>query len=395
MQKLFHHRIFQLILKLILAAGIIYISIFLSVFIMLFFTVAQINLVSTFATALVLPVLLLGLLFIKKRKLVIKVWSIFTLITLSSVAIDAGIGWYDKSITINTTPNINIHEYLPFEENSKIVHLDHEASLKLSDSLPIVDGAAAVFPVYSAFVEATYPNTTQIYDGVFEYNNTVGGYKLLGEKETDIFFGAYPSKAQIEEAKEKGTEFEYTEIGKEAFVFFVHKDNPVTSLTTEQIRKIYSGEITNWKEVGGNDEKILPFQRNEGSGSQSMLIRFMDGTPVMEAPTELVNDLMSGIIEKVSDYRNKKGSIGFSFRYYLEGIIKNPDIKMIHIDGISPTPENIQNQSYPVTTPLYAVTYKNNPNDNVQKLIDWILSSEGQFIVEQTGYTPILPQQKE
>ena len=60
-----------------------------------------------------------------------------------------------------------------------------------------------------------------MYDGVFEYNNTVGGYKLLGEKETDIFFGAYPSKEQIETAKSKGTEFEYIPIGYEAFVFFV------------------------------------------------------------------------------------------------------------------------------------------------------------------------------
>lgn len=388
MQKLFHHPVFKLIIKLILAAGIIYISAFLGIFIMLFFAASQINVISTFATAFIVPTLLLGLLFIKKRKLVLKVWGIFTLFTLASVAIDAAISEYDRSITINPTPNINIHEYLPFKEESKIVHVPN-ASLKLTENLPIVDGAAAVFPVYSAFVEATYPETTQIYDGVFEYNNTVGGYKLLGEKAIDIFFGAYPSKQQIEDAKDKGTEFEYTEIGKEAFVFFVHKDNPVTSLSADQIRKIYSGEITNWKEVGGNDEKILPFQRNEGSGSQSMLIRFMDGTPIMEAPTELVNDLMSGIIEKVSDYRNKKGSIGFSFRYYLEGIIKNPDIKMIAIDGIAPTIENIQNQSYPVTTPLYAVTYKDNPNENVQKLIDWVLSYEGQFIIEKTGYTPI------
>lgn len=388
MQKLFHHPVFKLIIKLILAAGIIYISAFLGLFIMLFFGASQINVISTFATAFIVPTLLLGLLFIKKRKLVLKVWGIFTLFTLASVAIDAAISEYDRSITINPTPNINIHEYLPFKEESEIVHVPN-ASLKLTENLPIVDGAAAVFPVYSAFVEATYPETTQIYDGVFEYNNTVGGYKLLGEKAIDIFFGAYPSKQQIEDAKEKGTEFEYTEIGKEAFVFFVHKDNPVTSLTADQIRKIYSGEITNWKEVGGNDEKILPFQRNEGSGSQSMLIRFMDGTPIMEAPTELINDLMSGIIEKVSDYRNKKGSIGFSFRYYLEGIIKNPDIKMIAIDGIAPTIENIQNQSYPVTTPLYAVTYKDNPNENVQKLIDWVLSYEGQFIIEKTGYTPI------
>ena len=94
----------------------------------------------------------------------------------------------------------------------------------------------------------------------------------------------------------------------------------------KQIKKIYSGEITNWKQVGGNDEEIIAFQRNEGSGSQSMLKRFMGDKEIMDAPSEQVNDLMSGIIDVVSKYQNKTSSIGFSFRYYLEGIIKNPDI---------------------------------------------------------------------
>lgn len=326
--------------------------------------------------------------FFQKKK-VLKYWGIFVFIFTIALSINIGINKYNEKITINTNPNINTEEYLPFDKNSKIVKLEKEASLKLTNNLPIVDGAAAVFPVYSAFVNATYPNTVELYDGTFEYNNTVGGYKLLGEKETDIFFGAYPSKEQIESAISKGTEFEYTEIATEAFVFFVHKDNPIENLTTEQIQKIYSGEITNWKEVGGNDEEIVAFQRNEGSGSQSMLKRFMGDKPIMEAPTEQVNDFMSGIIERVSNYKNKTNSIGFSFRYYLEGIIKNPDIKMVSIDGVSPTVENIKNGEYSITTSLYAVTYKDNPNENVNKLINWVLSSEGQEIIEKTGYVGI------
>ena len=115
----------------------------------------------------------------------------------------------------------------------------------------------------------------------------------------------------------------------------------------------------------------------------------MEGNTLMEAPTEQVNDLMVGIIDVVSDYKSTPNSIGFSFRYYVEGIIKNPNIKMISIDGIEPTVENIKNGTYPVTTSLYAVTYKGNDNENVQKLIDWILSEEGQKIIEETGYVGI------
>ena len=70
----------------------------------------------------------------------------------------------------------------------------------------------------------------------------------------------------------------------------------------------------------------------------------------------------------------------------MEGIIKNPDIKMIAIDGIAPTAQNVRNGTYPILTPIYAVTYENNPNPNVKKLLDWILSSQGQELLEKTGY---------
>jgi len=385
----FKNKIVKGLLKIILTVIVAYISFIIGLYLLLICSASGIITPLTICSVLIIPGLLISLLYSKNKKKVLKIWSAFIIVFAIGMGINIVVIKYDELITINTSPNINTAEYLPFTENSKIVKLGYEASLKLNDNLPIVDGAAAVFPVYSAFVNATYPNTIKLYDGTFEYNNTVGGYKLLGEKQTDIFFGAYPSEQQIETAREKGTEFEYTKIGTEAFVFFVHKDNPLDNLTTEQIQKIYSGEITNWKQVGGKDEEIIAFQRNAGSGSQSMLIRFMDGKKIMKAPTEQVDDLMSGIIERVSDYRNKTNSIGFSFRYYLEGIIKNPNVKMLSIDGISPTVENIKNGKYPITTSLYAVTYKDNPNPNVDKLINWILSNEGQEIIERTGYVGV------
>lgn len=81
----------------------------------------------------------------------------------------------------------------------------------------------------------------------------------------------------------------------------------------------------------------------------------------------MVNTMMSGI-EQVSGYRSKSNSIGFSFRYYVEVIIQNPDIKMLSVDGAAPTAENIENGSYPIVTPIYAVTYQENTNENVDLL---------------------------
>lgn len=381
-----------IILKILLTAATLFASCYaLFITAMVLFS-SGINHIIAYIGLILVPSLLLPLIWLKKKKKFLIIWCICAAVYGAALGTNFGIIKYNKSITVNTSPNIVIPAYLPFEEDSKIVKTDSK-TLKLTENLPRIDGAAALFPVYSAFVNAVYPNTTKLHDGIFEYNNTPGGYRFLAEKETDIFIGVYPSDEQRAYAEENQTTFEYTPIGTEAFVFFVHKDNPITNLTTEQIKDIYSGKITNWKDVGGKNEKIAAFQRNEGSGSQSMLKRFMGDTPITDAPTEMVNDLMAGIIEQVADYKSKTNSIGFSFRYYVEGIIKNPDIKMISIDGAAPTSENIRNGSYPILTPIYAVTYKENQNGNVDKLLDWILSDEGQYIINETGYVGIKGQE--
>ena len=347
--------------------------------------------VTIFASLLIIP-LVIPLIWLKKRKPYVIAYVSYLLCFAILLGTQVGIRRYNEAITIDVTPNINVQEYLPFEQDSKIVKTDSELldfNGISKEELPIIDGATAALPVYSAFVHAVYPHTTQLYDGVFEYNNTLGGYELLAEKKTDIFIGAAPSKEQIDYAERCGTTFRYTQIGSEAFVFFVHKDNPIESLTVEQIKGIYSGKITNWSQVGGKNEKIVPFQRNEGSGSQSMLIRLMGDTPIIEPDKQEVVAGMGGIIEEVADYKNKSTSIGFSFRFYVEGIIKNPDIKMIAVNGVAPTKENIRSNKYPIIAPVYAVTYKDNPKENVDKLIDWMLSEEGQHIIEETGYVGI------
>ena len=377
--------------KIILTAILVIICPYASLIMWLFLAFSGFGKIAILLGMLVIP-LAIPLVWLKKKKAYAIGYVAFLVCFAAFVAAKIGINIYNESITIDVAPSINVSKYLPFKEDSKIIKLRSESldfENVAKEDLPIIDGAAAVFPVYSAFVNAVYPDTTELYDGVFEYNNTPGGYKRLAQKKIDIFIGAAPSKEQIAFAEENDTVFEYTQIGYEAFVFFVHKDNPIDSLTAEQIKGIYSGQITNWSQVGGKNEKIVAFQRNEGSGSQSMLIRFMGDTPIMEPTMQTSVGDMGGIIEEVADYKNKSNSMGFSFRFYVEGIIKNPDIKMIAIDGVAPTKENIQSGAYPIIAPLYAVTYEGNANENVQKLIAWMLSDEGQYIIEQTGYVAI------
>jgi len=290
-----------LIIKMLFTVGLGIASVFIGFlcFILSFMVSNLSAIILSVAGIFILPSVL-PFIWLKKRKKYFIGWLCCVLAVCIAFVIPFSIEKYQESITIDVTPNINVNEYLPFSEDSKIVKLDSK-TLKLTEDLPIIDGATAAFPVYSAFVNAVYPDTTTLRDGVFEYNNTVGGYRKLAERRTDIFLGAAPSKEQTEYAVQCGTTFKYTQIGTEAFVFFVHKDNPIESLTVEQLQGIYSGDITNWSEVGGADEEIVAFQRNEGSGSQSMLIRFMGDTPIMEPKTREIKS-MGGIIEQVVDY---------------------------------------------------------------------------------------------
>ena len=372
--------IVKLILKIVLTVVLGFLSLLLGLAFLIYL------LMRLYLDAFVLLLVpgIIPILWMKRKKPYLIVYGSVALVFVIIFGIRGGSQIYENHITIDATPNINVEDYLPFDEDSKIVKYDRK-TLQLTEDLPIIDGASAAFPVYSAFVNAVYPDTTELYDGVFEYSNTVGGYYKLAQRKIDIFIGAQPSREQLEFAEECGTTYEYTQIGAEAFVFFVHKDNPIESLTAEQLRGIYAGEITNWREVGGNDEEIIAFQRDEGSGSQSMMLRFMGDTPLMDAETREVSG-MGGVIEEVVDYQNKSGSIGYSFRFYIEGIIRNPDVKMIAVDGIAPTATNIKNSSYPIGTPVYAGTYAGNPTGNVDRLIEWIVSDEGQYIIEATGY---------
>ena len=283
---------------------------------------------------------------------------------------------------------IDVKSYLPHTEGSDLP--DINTSFKINDNLPVLDGAAALVPVYAAIVDTVYPKGCVTYEGgvfsddnyygenfaadsAMQYKNTVRGYQAIVDGSTDILFCAAPSAEQKQYADEKGVELVYVPIGLEAFVFFVNSQNPTNDLTTEQIRKIYSCEYTNWAEVGGADRIINPVTRLEGSGSQTAFETFM-------------GDVKIG---RKSLFAITGASIGFSFRYYMEGIVENSSVKMLSLNGVSPSPENIKNRSYPIVAQFYAIYRADNDNENIKPLIDWILSDEGQTLIEKSGYIGI------
>lgn len=281
-----------------------------------------------------------------------------------------------KELSPSEPKTISVEKYLPFDENSDIVRID--SSLEITENIPVLDGSEALYPIYSAVAYSIYPeNSVSFSDGEFseessvQMKNTIRGFTAVVDGDTDIFLTAHPSESQMAYAKEKGVELELVPIGKEAFVFIVNKENPVSDLSTDEIRKIYSGEITNWSAVGGEFLPINPTKRLENSGSQSTMKTFMKGTEMKSNPL--------GFLGR---------SIGFSFRFYVSDVAENGGIKILSVNGIYPDKENISNKSYPVVADFYAVYRKDNDNENVKKVIDFLLSDEGKKIIEETGYVP-------
>jgi len=289
------------------------------------------------------------------------------------------------------TDSIYIREYQPFREGTKAVNLSETATLRFQNNLPRLDGATALYPLYTAFVQAVYPEDDYDPYGsncIVDANTTTIAYRNLLEGKTDIIFCAKPSNEQIEMAREKGINFNMVPIGREAFVFFVNIRNPVSNLTTEEVVSIYSGKIRNWSELDGKRNAIRVYQRSKNSGSQTMLESIMGDTGIIKPITENELTFMLDIVNVTSSYRNYRNAIGYSFLFYTTKMIQNNKIKLLSINNIFPSKETIQNNRYPYADEFYAITI-NNEKENVKLFIEWILSEQGQYLVEKTGYVPI------
>ena len=256
------------------------------------------------------------------------------------------------------------------------LNLTDEETLRLSD---FSTTSAAYANLFRRFDQAQYA----IIIGT-EYERAMSGRPL------DLFLGTAPGEQELALAERNGVIPVMKPICWDGFVFITHKDNPVESLTLEQLRGIYSGAIANWKEVGGEDIPIAAYQREKGSGSQTGMEELvMQGVPLDQAPKVEHYNSMVGLVEAVAEYRNDSASIGYTYKYYIENLYKNPDIKMLRINGVAPTDENIVSGAYPLSVNYYGVIRAGDEEAPGGLFLDWILSEEGQACVKQAGYIPI------
>ena len=193
-----------------------------------------------------------------------------------------------------------------------------------------------------------------------------------------------------EELAEADAKLEQKAIGRDALVFIVNESNPVQSLTQQQLRDIYAGRITNWKEVGGADAPSWP-----SSGGWTRAVRPFSKScsstramaSWMTAPTELAPADMGGLVDRIAEYNNSANAIGFSVYYYIDQMYSKPGLRLLAVDGVTPGNDTIASESYPLCNEFYAVIHGNAAPDSPQrKVYDWLSTDEGRRCIETAGY---------
>ena len=255
--------------------------------------------------------------------------------------------------------------------------------------LPRMDGSTSAIPLEiglkSGFLGIPYGQAKEM----VSHTTTHDSFKRLINGEVDLIFSVPISEEQQKMADEAGVTLFMEPVAREGFVFVVNEDNPVDSLTSEQLRKIYSGEITNWSQVGGNDEPILPYQRNTDSGSQNYMTDFMGDTTLLPPKTELVQGMMMSLMDAIAVYDNSTGAIGYSVYSYAAQMYANANkVKFIAVDGVKPSKAAMADESYPLLSCTYIIYTDKSPK-SARKFAEKALSDEGQRYVLESGYLPV------
>jgi len=281
----------------------------------------------------------------------------------------------DEIIEPNDIPEPEIIEPEPPPE------LDYSIYLRENFNNVNIDGSTSMKPLHQS-LSNRFGDGEEIW-----HSRTVWAFEQFIKGEIDILLGVSYSDELLEKAAVRGVDLVQLPVTREAFVFLINSNNPVQSLTTAQIKAIYSGEITNWSEVGGDDEQISAFQRNEDSGSQMRMVKFMGDTLLPEKGV-VYYDMMGAIIEAIARFDEGKYSIGYSMYTFAEKQFESEDVVLLAVDGVQPTDETIFDDTYPLV--IYNYIYYNANNEKAAEFAEnlhaFLMSEEGQKLISDSGY---------
>lgn len=225
-----------------------------------------------------------------------------------------------------------------------------------------------------------------------QYNGSHGAYVNLIDGVTDVIIDSRDiSRNEEAYAREKGVSYQTKPLAWDALIFIINPKNRVKSLTQAQLRDIYAGRITNWKQVGGADHEIHPYMRNADSGSQEkMETLVMRGEPMVERP-ELVG---GGMLSPYYSIEEDEWGIGYTPYYYCERMVGDlRRVKVLAVDKVYPSAYSIlcgvngEQGGYPYVTSIYAAIRRDPaPGPLAKQLYDWLSTPRAKDLVDESGY---------
>ena len=305
------------------------------------------------------------------------------------------LGWFKTKEwwTVGRFDTVSMVEDLtlfrPFTGKNILVSLDKPLEKRMEGKQPRIDGVMNMFRFYASIVENVCRKDGWMAEA--EAAGTALGRLLTDE--ADVVFSGLPPQAVSAKAASQGKALDTTLVVKDAFVFYVHADNPVDNLSLEQIKQIYGGKVMDWKDVGSTKGGgIEAFQRPMDSENQAVFKRITENCPLMEPPT-IEKYVVGGVIHPPADYRNSGKAIGYSYRSQAADLLLKKKIKLLSIDGVAPSPENILNGTYPYVVEYYMVTVKDGREEeverNIRALREFIFSPQGKELAEKCGLIPM------
>jgi len=215
------------------------------------------------------------------------------------------------------------------------------------------------------------------------------GLSALINGTTDIAESSRPmkdsEKSQLQQRR--GVATVELPVALDGLAVYVHERNPIAELTLEQLKKIYTGAAKNWKDVGGNDERIILYGRENSSGTYAYFKEHVLENADYYPTTQTLPGTAAVINAVAKDTRG----IGYGGIAYLKGVKALRVRKNSSTPGVEPTLENVQKSIYPISRFLYWYL-AGQPKDQIKKLSDWVVSAEGQAVVSDVGYYPLPPE---
>ena len=276
---------------------------------------------------------------------------------------------------------VHFDNHIPFQNNDE--NMNH-SSIRISNDLPSIYASVGFYPFSSKIVEKLYDRNE--YDYNLNFLSTPKSFQSIIDNKVDIAIASDTHKVQRAILDELSGDIISVPIAKDALIFYANENTNVNSISIDDIRDLYSGKILNWSELGGNNVEVFLSQLEKDIGGSEEIFARVVADSVVKRDAMFIAYDMKNIIDLAS-YND--GGIGYAFNQFYTKMYNKDNLKLLSVNGVYPSYENISNGKYPITCNVYFTYRKNNPNNNIVKILNWLQSEEGKQFIIECGLQPV------